>query len=169
MWRSIAVGCSLLGFGCASTVPAHSPTFAETRLTADPGSPSPKDDSAVLAVADDIRKACGLSQVESHFEYDSARLRSREAGVVEQLAVCLREGPLAGRRVRLIGHADARGEHEYNLALAGRRADAVSQALTERRVAAAQLSATSRGALDAQGTDEKSWQLDRRVDVLLAD
>jgi hypothetical protein len=32
-----------------------------------------------------------------------------------------------------------------------------------------QASTTSRGAMDAKGTDEASWAFDRRVDVLLGD
>ncbi len=167
MWRSVPIVYCTLLFGCASAAPERPPALADSRPSA---APPPADAGAtVLAVADDIRKACGMSELKSHFEYDSARLRARDASVVDQLATCLRQGPLTGRRVRLIGHADARGDGEYNLALAGHRADAIQKALTDRRVAVSQLSTTSRGALDATGVDENGWQLDRRVDVLLAD
>jgi len=110
-----------------------------------------------------------MSELEAHFAYDSAHLSGRDASVVDQLATCLRQGPLAGRHVRLVGRADSRGDGEYNLVLGGNRADAIQKALTDRRVAVSQLSTTSRGALDARGVDESGWQLDRRVDVLLAD
>lgn len=169
-WRAVRVGCCAFVFGCASGAPAREPAFAETRLApASVAPPSAADRATVLAVSDDIRKACGMSELEAHFAYDSARLSGRDASVVDQLATCLRQGPLAGRHVRLVGHADSRGDGEYNLALGGNRADAIQKALTERRVAVSQLSTTSRGALDARGVDESGWQLDRRVDVLLAD
>lgn len=162
--------CCALVFGCASAAPAREPAFAETRLDrTSVAPPSPADRATVLAVADDIRKACGMSELEAHFAYNSARLSGGDASVVDQLATCLRQGPLAGRRVRLVGHADSRGDGEYNLVLGGNRADAIQKALTDRRVAVSQLSTTSRGALDARGVDESGWQLDRRVDVLLAD
>jgi peptidoglycan-associated lipoprotein len=68
-----------------------------------------------------------------------------------------------------VGHADPRGDEEYNLALGGRRADAVADALAQRRLSRNQISTTSRGEMEASGTDEPSWAKDRRVDVTLAE
>ncbi len=70
--------------------------------------------------------------------------------------------------MKLVGHADSRGDEEYNFALAGRRAERVRQALTERHLDKARVSATCAGELDASGVDEPGWSRDRRVDVLLA-
>jgi peptidoglycan-associated lipoprotein len=67
----------------------------------------------------------------------------------------------------LVGHADPRGEAEYNLSLGGLRADGVKSAIVSARLDQRQITTTSRGELDARGTDEASWQQDRRVDVLL--
>jgi peptidoglycan-associated lipoprotein len=70
--------------------------------------------------------------------------------------------------MRLVGHADPRGSDEYNLVLAGSRADGVRIFLINRGLRAAQMATTSRGEMEAKGTDEASWAADRRVDILLA-
>jgi peptidoglycan-associated lipoprotein len=89
--------------------------------------------------------------------------------VLKQLADCFSTGPLKGRQMRLVGHADPRGEPEYNLTLGGRRADNVKSFIAKQGLAEEQMSTTSRGEMDATGTDEASWARDRRVDVILGD
>jgi peptidoglycan-associated lipoprotein len=69
--------------------------------------------------------------------------------------------------MRLVGHADPRGDEEYNMTLGNRRADNVKTAIVDAGLAASQVATTSRGEMDATGTDEASWEKDRRVDVLL--
>jgi peptidoglycan-associated lipoprotein len=69
--------------------------------------------------------------------------------------------------MRLVGHADPRGDEEYNLVLGGRRSDAVKGYMTRAGLQDAQAQTTSRGEMDAEGTDESSWSNDRRVDVVL--
>ena len=65
----------------------------------------------------------------------------------------------------LVGRADPRGTVEYNMALGARRSSSVISYLTALGVPASQLRETSRGALDATGSDSTAWQLDRRVDI----
>ena len=72
-----------------------------------------------------------------------------------------------GRTMTLVGRADPRGESEYNLALGGHRANSVKSAPISAQLDEKWITTTSRGELDARGTDEASWQHDRRVDVLL--
>ena len=69
----------------------------------------------------------------------------------------------------IVGHADPRGKPEYNVVLGGRRADNVGSAMMKAGPPEAQLQSSSRGELDATGTDEASWSADRRVDILLAE
>lgn len=76
---------------------------------------------------------------------------------------------MKGKRLALVGRADARGETEYNLYLGQKRAGAVRQYLVERGLQEARVDATSRGEFDATGHDEDSWAEDRRVDVGLAE
>jgi outer membrane protein OmpA-like peptidoglycan-associated protein len=55
--------------------------------------------------------------------------------------------------------------HKYNVALAGKRADAVKQVIVAESMPDSRVATTSRGAMDAKGTDEASWTMDQRVDV----
>jgi outer membrane protein OmpA-like peptidoglycan-associated protein len=54
------------------------------------------------------------------------------------------------------------------MGLGSRRAETVSSYLARLGVEKPQLAVTTRGALDATGTDEATWQHDRRVDLQLA-
>lgn len=145
--------------------PAAAPATPEPDVKADqPVSPS-------LAVSADIATACGITAPATpnpKFDYDQDDLTEEDRGVLTTLATCLTTGALKGKRVSLIGRADPRGTEEYNLGLGSRRAHTVGQYLTRLGVAQAQLAVTTRGALDAAGTDEESWRQDRRVDVQLA-
>lgn len=126
-------------------------------------------DAGTLNIAPDIRKLCGISDAEALFDFDSSRIRPGDHPVLDKLAQCFTTGPLAGRTMRLVGHADPRGDEEYNMALGGRRSGSVKGYLTKAGLNDAQAETTSRGEMDAQGTDESSWVKDRRVDVVLAD
>ena len=80
---------------------------------------------------------------------------------------CFTSGPLKGRILKVVGHADPRGETEYNFVLGNSRADAVGGFLRSKGMDNAKVATTSRGELDATGTDESGWARDRRVDLLL--
>jgi peptidoglycan-associated lipoprotein len=85
------------------------------------------------------------------------------------VAQCLTTGPLKGRSVKFVGRADPRGTQEYNMALGERRANAVMKYLAGLGVGAPQMTDTSRGALDATGSDAAAWRQDRRVDIDLVE
>jgi len=99
------------------------------------------------------------------FGFDQAALDPQDEAILAQIAKCVTDGPLAGRGVKLIGRADARGETEYNMTFGARRADAAQQFLVKVGVIPAHVQMTSRGELDATGNDEQSWARDRRVDI----
>ena len=63
------------------------------------------------------------------------------------------------------GHADEQGTREYNLALGGRRANAVREYLISRGVPASRLRFVSYGKERpiALGSDEQSWARNRRA------
>lgn len=131
-----------------------------------------KDDSTSsgnLNISEDIRKACNIPETTPFFAYNSAHLRGKDHPVLGQLAQCFSTGALKGRTMGLVGHADPRGEHEYNLVLGERRAAGVKGFLTGKGLDKAKVQTSSRGFMDASGSDEKGWARDRRVDVLLAD
>lgn len=125
--------------------------------------------SGEVNIAPDIRQACGITDPEAFFAFNSATVRQGDAPALDKLATCFTSGPLAGRRMRLVGHADPRGEDSYNLALGERRAAGVKKYLTKAGLKSEQAELTSRGEMDAEGVDEGSWAKDRRVDIFLAD
>jgi peptidoglycan-associated lipoprotein len=88
--------------------------------------------------------------------------------VLNSIATCFETGPGAGKSMKLIGHADPRGETMYNFALGQHRAGSVASYLEHKGLQDGRLSTSSRGAMDATGTDEATWAQDRRVDILLA-
>lgn len=172
----IACAATLAGLlvGCSSTPQraARSPVaYAEPAMTPPPPpsvvTTSPPTESRVV-ISDDIKAACGISDDDAYFAFDSAQIRQLDHGVLEQLASCFSTGPLKGHVMRLIGHADPRGDDEYNMVLGGHRADSVRDYLATQGLGESQMQTTSRGEMDATGSDEATWATDRRVDVLLA-
>ncbi|MEJ7599700.1 MAG: OmpA family protein [Kofleriaceae bacterium] len=134
-----------------------------------------KDNALVspgLAVSGDIAAMCGIKAASNagapKFEYDQYELTAEDRAVLDQIATCLIKGALKGKAVSLIGRADPRGTEEYNLGLGSRRSHTVGQYLGRLGVGQPQLHVTTRGALDAKGSDESTWREDRRVDIQLA-
>jgi hypothetical protein len=92
----------------------------------------------------------------------------RRDNALDALASCFTEGNGRGKGLKFVGHADPRGQTDYNFALGQRRAGAVAQYVMARGVAEDRVESSSRGELDARGSDEASWQQDRNVEILLA-
>jgi outer membrane protein OmpA-like peptidoglycan-associated protein len=80
---------------------------------------------------------------------------------------CFTSGPLKGRTLKLVGHADPRGDSDYNMTLGQSRADSVAGYMRSKGMDKAKTESTSRGAMDATGSDDPSWARDRRVDLML--
>ncbi len=163
----------LLALGCGGDKPPPKPPEQPVAQKEPPRTTSapPKQELAVN-VDDEIMKKCNLKvaampEESAKFDFDSDEVTPAERQVLEQVAKCLTTGPLKGRSVDLVGRADPRGEHEYNMSLGGRRARSVNNFLGQLGVPSDKMHDTSRGALDATGTDEGGWRLDRRVDVKL--
>jgi outer membrane protein OmpA-like peptidoglycan-associated protein len=159
----------------AKTTP--SPVADKPAAKEEPKKPEPVvgDDQKLsngLAVSADIVAACGLKITQSaanpKFDYDKDELSADDKVVLDQIATCLTTGALKGKTVALIGRADPRGTEEYNLGLGSRRAASVGSYLGRLGVGQPQLAVTTRGALEATGTDESGWKNDRRVDIQLA-
>lgn len=144
-----------------------------TQTAAAPTSETPAKPSAEarVGVSDDVVRACRLHFASTDhapkFAYDEEELLPSDRDVLQQVATCLTTGPLKGKAVRLVGRSDPRGTDEYNLGLGTRRAQSVSMYLARLGVPNAQLATTTRGEIDANGTDENTWQTDRRVDLEL--
>ena len=131
----------------------------------------PKPASPNVAVSDDLARQCSVEvdnvQSSPKFDYNEAQLLPQDRDVLAKIATCVTTGPLKGKQLQLVGRADPRGTEEYNLGLGSRRAGIVGDYLQRLGVLQAQLASTTRGALDASGSDERTWKTDRRVDVRL--
>jgi peptidoglycan-associated lipoprotein len=159
-------------FACGGDPPAPktaddvkpAPAAPEPRLPEKaPDSPT----ASAVRISDEIVKACGISEPDAYFAFDSANLRADDERVMGQVVTCFTTGPLKGRTLKLVGHADPRGDSDYNMTLGQSRADAVAGYVRSKGMDKSKSESTSRGAMDATGTDDPSWARDRRVDLML--
>jgi peptidoglycan-associated lipoprotein len=96
------------------------------------------------------------------FDYDMSAIRDDARPILQRNADYLRRWTTT--RVTIEGHTDSRGTAEYNLALGGRRANAVKDYLISLGIAADRMLAVSRGEESPQCTEENEgcWQRNRR-------
>ncbi len=156
--------------GPTSTTGEATPPPADTTTKSPPAITADQKVSPGISISGDIATMCGikpLANVNPTFDYDKDELTSDDRNILQQLATCMMTGPLKDKAVALIGRADPRGTEEYNLGLGSKRASSVGSFLSHLGVQAPQLAVTTRGALDATGTDEAGYKTDRRVDVQL--
>jgi peptidoglycan-associated lipoprotein len=140
------------------------PTAEPSRLPEKaPDSPT----ASAVRISDEIVKACGINEPDAYFAFDSANVRPDDSKVLQQVVTCFTSGPLKGRTLKLVGHADPRGDSDYNMTLGQSRADSVAGFMRNKGMDKAKTESTSRGAMDATGSDDPSWARDRRVDLML--
>ena len=102
-----------------------------------------------------------------HFEFDRAKLRSEDTGILDHNAAWMRANP---RYIILIeGHADDRGTTEYNVALGERRANATKNYLLGQGVPASRVTIVSYGKDRPLCLEhnEKCWGKNRRAHFLV--
>jgi outer membrane protein OmpA-like peptidoglycan-associated protein len=164
---AMAVASSL---GCAATEPKQAdvtPTFTgQTSFPPDIGRYAPRVESelAMIYVPVEVNRAC-IGQ-DPRFAFDSTRVTRQDRRTVESLSLCMKQGPLAGRRILLVGRADSRGSAFYNERLGLARAAAVKLALMKTGIPSDRIAIATLGKDDAV-VPPKAW--DRRVDVQLLD
>jgi peptidoglycan-associated lipoprotein len=117
-------------------------------------------------IDDKIAKMCDLP--EARFDFNSSTMSPGAKKVLDSIAKCFKDGPGKGKSMTIVGHADPRGEEEFNFGLGQRRAGAVAAYLKSAGLGEDRYSTSSRGELDATGTDEAGWSKDRRVEIMLA-
>lgn len=118
-------------------------------------------------VMDPFNPQSPLAQQRSvYFEFDSYTIPEQYRGLVEMHSGYLRNN--TQQRIRIEGHADARGGSEYNLALGQRRSEAVSRMMSLLGVNAAQIEAISFGKERprAMGNTEADYAENRRADIV---
>jgi peptidoglycan-associated lipoprotein len=166
---AVAVAVATLGLACGGAKPPESKTAeqAPQPTASAPTSAAGQGDAATVNISDEIRSKCGIPDADAYFDFDSRRLTQKDHTPLDLVVKCFTSGPLKGRTVKLVGRADPRGETDYNFTLGQGRADAVGKYLNARGLDRSKAQASSRGAMDATGTDEAGWQRDRRVDILV--
>lgn len=119
---------------------------------------------AMAAMEDDKNYAVGGVQPTVYFGYDSFGLDDKGQSVASHYARYLLSKPMVN--AVLEGHCDERGSSEYNMALGERRAKAVRDALVVSGVPTSRIRVVSFGEEKpaAEGHDEASWALNRRVE-----
>jgi len=147
----------------ANAPPRARPPESQASARQDTASPT----SGSVHIEDKIINACGDIPT-AHFAFDSAAIGPDAAISLDALARCFVSGPLKGRSMRLVGHADPRGETEYNVALGQRRAGSVASFLAGKGMERVKIQTLSKGAFEATGIDEEGWARDRKVEVFLA-
>jgi peptidoglycan-associated lipoprotein len=98
-----------------------------------------------------------------YFDTDHSDIRGDAQGILSAQAAWLVRYPAV--KIRIEGNADERGTREYNFALGGRRAQAVSDFLTSKGVLPSRISTISYGKENPidPGSDEASWDKNRNA------
>jgi peptidoglycan-associated lipoprotein len=155
--------------GCGHE-PPRAPGVAN--VPSPPSVPSPvpggtEPSARPIQVSNEILRVCQIAQpeVNPNFDFNSTDISVEDRHLLEAVATCFTTGALKGRSMRLIGRADRRGENEYNMGLGANRAGSVYNYLASFGVDVKRIESTSRGELDATGSDEGGWRRDRRVDI----
>ena len=102
------------------------------------------------------------------FKFDSAELTEGASEDLDNIVGVLREFP--DRRIRIIGHTDSTGTHEYNLSLSLRRAKTTAQELKDRlSILKDRLTYIGMGESRpiASNETEEGRKMNRRVEILI--
>ena len=175
---SICLTIAIVGVGCGGstgTVPVE-----DTGSAVPPAGGAGSDDSSSGVVTTGLPGPGGadISELTTqeqtlvtenlvvYFEFDRSDVRSDFNAMLAAHGRLLATNP--GVAVRLEGHADERGTREYNIGLGERRSQSVRQILLLQGAAASQLSTISYGEERPAvfGSDEGSWSLNRRVELV---
>ena len=197
---AISLSCGVLG-ACGADKPSSEPspvtglasnTAAMTAKTAPPppSAVASAMGSATMAPAQPMKKvrpvtvsgvqfdeavytACKIDKAKAYFEYDSADVKGADMGGLDSLAECFSKGALKGKTIEIVGHADERGDADYNKALGKSRAQSVADYLVTKGVDKAKIKASSKGEEKAAAKagdhpSEDALAADRRVDIRVA-
>lgn len=165
--RPLAIGLGLLLAPACAKSNADSSPPAEPNVAATPNTTRPTSVSGIY-LSPEIQKACDVTMAKAFFEFDSAAIDNTDGASLKRVADCFATGPLKGRKVILVGHADPRGTDEHNLELGKTRAESVQVYLAGEGVELANITTKTEGEYEANPADPSEWAFDRRVDIQLA-
>jgi len=158
--RSLTLAALTAALAACSSVPLDESSGS---ATSGPGAGG----ASTGQIMDPFNPQSPLAQQRSvYFEFDSYSVPEQYRNVVEMHSSYLRSN--SQQRIRIEGHADARGGSEYNLALGQRRSEAVSRMMGLLGVNAGQIEAISFGKERprAMGNTEADYAENRRADIV---
>lgn len=141
-------------------------TDASAQKTADENNSSV---NAQTKAVEQEQKSTAQALYTVHFDFNQYTVNDTEKELLAKNAAWLESSPKT--RIIIEGHADERGETEYNLALGDRRARSIKKFLQDLGIAQERLSTISYGEEKpaAQGHDEAAWTQNRRVEFKVTD
>jgi peptidoglycan-associated lipoprotein len=124
--------------------------------------------ASITAAEDLTQKAVEKGQLYTiYFDYDKYTVREADMDSLTKNAKWLGLNPKT--RVRIEGHADERGETDYNLALGDKRARSIKKYLSDMGIGSGRLDVVSYGeekpAVD--GHTEDAWAKNRRAEFVI--
>lgn len=145
------------------TEPIHPPTPPD--LGRDPGTVEIEDVGPYnFYITEEVRLIC--SGPDPLFAFDVSKPMGNDQPTMQNLVFCMKQGALAGKTIKLIGHTDPRGTPGYNEHLGLERAEKVKKFLVANGVAPERVQTGSIGAEEA-APGPKEWAKDRRVHIEL--
>jgi peptidoglycan-associated lipoprotein len=164
----LAVGCGSDPKPEPDTAADHGANVGATDPNKGAGDDDGKNKGVPVGIDPRIAEMCDLK--ETRFDFDSSSLAPSARSVLDALTECFINGKGKGHKLNLVGHADERGETEYNLSLGHRRAGTVATYLAGKGLGDDRVGTSSEGDREASiGTDEAGWAKDRKVEILLND
>ena len=163
----VLAGCLVAGCAEDPKPPPNTPDNTGGAVTTTPGPKGDGGDVTPVGISDVIAKMCDLP--EARFDFDSSSVSGSAQAMLNKLAECFLTGKGKGKNMKIVGHADERGETEYNFALGQRRAGSIANYLGKKGLGDDRVASSSAGELEATGTDKPGWARDRKVEILLAD
>ncbi len=102
-----------------------------------------------------------------YFDFDKYSIREADMDLLTKNAKWL--GANTKTKVRIEGHADERGETDYNLALGDKRARSIKKYLSDMGIASDRLDVVSYGEEKpaVEGHDEEAWSKNRRAEFVI--
>jgi outer membrane protein OmpA-like peptidoglycan-associated protein len=107
----------------------------------------------------------GLLSLQVQFDFGSAQLSQSSYTVLQKLAKALASGELKNYSFSVVGHTDAVGSAEYNLALSRQRASSVKAYLVAQGVQASRITSDGKGFSQLLDPNSPKNPINRRVEV----
>ncbi len=101
----------------------------------------------------------------AEFEFDSAELTPEAKEIVDRVAAVLKHDIMRDKVIEIDGHADARGDDQYNMTLSQRRAAAVTEYLvTRHQIDPSRLKFVGKGESEPYDPSHPEAGINRRVE-----